>query len=120
VLYDADCGVCSRFASSLAERGVRVEPIRSATGDMELRDLPHALRDAVVHVVDDRGRRRSGPDALPAILRSFPRLAWSARVVETAPAPFRRGYATVARHRRILSRIFGLPTCPAARSRASR
>jgi predicted DCC family thiol-disulfide oxidoreductase YuxK len=115
VLYDADCGVCGRLASSLAEHGVRVAPIRSTIGDTELRDLLPTLREAAVHVVDDQGRRLSGPDALPAILRSLPRLAWSARIVEAAPAPFRRAYATVARHRGVLSRLLGLRACAGAR-----
>ncbi len=108
VLYDADCGVCSRLADGLARRGVRVAPIRSATGDVELCDLPRTRREATVHIVDDRGRRRSGAEALPPILRTFPRLARSARLVESLPVLFRVGYAVVARHRRGLSRVLGL------------
>jgi predicted DCC family thiol-disulfide oxidoreductase YuxK len=115
VLYDANCGICDRLAASLAERGVNVEPIRSEAGDTELRDLPRSRREAVVHVVDDEGRRRSGPDALPPILRSYPRLAWCARIVEAAPGPCRRAYATVVRHRGTLSRLLGLSACPAGR-----
>ena len=116
VLYDADCGICSRLADGLTRRGIRVAPIRSATGDVELRDLPHTRREAAVHVVDDRGRRRSGAEALPSLLRSFPRLAWTARLVETLPAPFRVGYAVVARHRRGLSRVLGLRACTSVRA----
>ncbi|HEX3290560.1 MAG TPA: DCC1-like thiol-disulfide oxidoreductase family protein [Gaiella sp.] len=107
VLYDADCGICSRLAAWLGRRGIRVSPIRSAVGEVELRDLARAQRDATVHVVDDCGRRRSGAEALPPILRSVPRLAWSARLVEAAPAPFRLGYTLVARHRGRLSRLAG-------------
>jgi predicted DCC family thiol-disulfide oxidoreductase YuxK len=111
VLYDADCGVCNRLAEALTRHGVRVAPIRSATGEIELRDLPRTCRDAAVHVLDDRGRRRSGAEALPPILRALPRLAWSARLVEILPAPSGLGYATVARQRRVLSRILGLRAC---------
>jgi predicted DCC family thiol-disulfide oxidoreductase YuxK len=111
VLYDADCGICSSLAAWLARRGVRVSPIRSGVGDVELRDLTRTQRDAAVHVVDDRGRRRSGAEALPPILRSLPRLAWTAGLVEAAPAPFRLGYALVARHRRRLSRLAGVRGC---------
>lgn len=115
VLYDADCGICSGLATWLAQRGIRVTPIRSAAGDIELRDLARSRRETAVHVVDDSGRRRSGPDALPLILRSLPWLAWSARLVETVPSPFAWGYRIVARHRHRLSRIAGLRGCTTAR-----
>jgi predicted DCC family thiol-disulfide oxidoreductase YuxK len=111
VLYDADCGICSGLATWLSARGIRVSPIRSAAGDHELRDLTREQRDATVHVVDDGGRRRSGADAVAPILRAIPRLAWSARLVESLPGPTRRGYALVARHRRWLSRLAGLARC---------
>ena len=116
VLYDADCGVCSRLAEALTRRGIPDAPIRSATGEIELRDLPHTCREAAVHVVDDRGRRRSGAEALPPILRALPRLAWSARLVEILPVPSRLGYAAVARRRRVLSRILGLRSCTTGRA----
>lgn len=116
VLYDADCGICGRLADCLERRGVHIAPIRSATGDTALRDLPRTVRDATVHAVDDRGRRVSGAAALPPILRTLPRLAWSAALVELLPAPSRLGYAMVARNRRVLSRMLGLRTCTPART----
>jgi predicted DCC family thiol-disulfide oxidoreductase YuxK len=115
VLYDADCGICSRLAAWLARREIHVTPIRSAVGDVELRDLTRQRREAAVHVVDDSGRRRSGADALPQILRSLPRLGWSARLVEAVPWPFGLGYALVARHRHRLSRLAGLRGCATVR-----
>lgn len=115
VLYDADCGICARLAAWLAERSVRVSPIRSAVGDRELRDLARRERDATVHIVDDCGRRRSGAEALAPILRSLPRLGWSAPLVEALPGFTDRGYALVARHRRRLSRLAGLPSCTTGR-----
>jgi len=116
VLYDADCGICSRLADGLERHGVGVAPIRSATGDIELRDLPPAARDAVVHAVDARGRRLSGAAALPLILRTLPRLAWAATLVELLPVPSRLGYAAVARNRRGLSRMLGLRACAPVRT----
>jgi len=117
VLYDADCGICRRLADGLKRRGVGVAPIRSATGDVELRDLPDAARNAAVHAVDDRGRRLSGAAALPLILGALPRLAWAATLAELLPAPSRRlGYAAVARNRRVLSRVLGLRGCAPVRT----
>lgn len=115
VLYDGDCGICSGLAEWLTQRGIRVAPIDSTVGEIELRDLVRSHRESAVHVVDDSGRRRSGSDALPLILRSLPRLAWSARLVETVPAPFGWGYAIVARHRGRLSRLVGLRGCTTER-----
>ena len=115
VLYDGDCGICRRLAVWLAARGLRVSPIHSVVGDHELRDLTRRQRAATMHVVDDGGRRRSGADAMAPILRSLPRLGWSATLVEALPGLTDRGYALVARHRRRLSRLAGLPGCRAAR-----
>lgn len=113
VLFDADCGVCSRLAEWLTRRGVRVAPIRSMTGEIELRDLSRACRESAVHVVDEYGRRRTGAEALPSILRALPSLAWSAGLVELFPAPSRLVYAAVARHRHLGSRVLGLRACSA-------
>ena len=95
----------------LARRGIRVEPIRSTVGDVELRDVARRRREAAVHVVDEAGRRHSGAAALPSVLRSIPRMAWSAHLVEAVPRPFGWGYAIVARHRNRLSRLAGLRGC---------
>jgi predicted DCC family thiol-disulfide oxidoreductase YuxK len=115
VLYDETCGICRRLAERLGRHGIGAAPIRSATGDIELRDLPREARDAAVHAVDARGRRLSGAAALPMILREVPRLAWAARLVELLPAPSRIGYAAVARNRRVLSRALGLRGCGTVR-----
>jgi predicted DCC family thiol-disulfide oxidoreductase YuxK len=115
VLYDDECGLCSALARRLARHGIRVAPIASETGDRELRDLDRRVRERSVHVVDREGRRHSGADALPALLRSLPRLAWAAAVIEAVPAPFAWTYAMVARHRRTLSRAIGLDACSSDR-----
>jgi len=120
VLYDADCGLCGRLARWLERHGTRVVPIRSAVGDQELRDLSPGEREDSVHAVDDHGRRRSGADALPPILRALPHLGWAARAVEAAPAPARWGYAAVTRHRRRLSRLLRLQACAPRRATEGR
>jgi predicted DCC family thiol-disulfide oxidoreductase YuxK len=117
VLYDADCGLCGRLASWLGQHGTRVAPIHSTVGDRELRDLSQRRREGSVHAVDGDGRRRSGADALPSILRALPHLGRAARVVEAAPGPVRVGYAIVTRNRRGLSRLLGLQACASREAR---
>jgi predicted DCC family thiol-disulfide oxidoreductase YuxK len=117
VLYDAGCGLCGALGDWLAARGIAIAPIRSAAGDLHLRDLSPEQRDATVHAVDGRGRRYSGADALPAILRAIPTLRWAAPVIEVAPAPFALGYGLVARYRRAVSRLVGLRACTGAATR---
>jgi predicted DCC family thiol-disulfide oxidoreductase YuxK len=108
-LYDEDCGFCTWLAVQLARRGgLAVAGIGSATGTRLLRDLPRERRYESVHVVDARGRRRSGAAALPVLLRALPRLAWAAAIVDAIPWPFARGYELVSRHRRVLSRVLRL------------
>jgi predicted DCC family thiol-disulfide oxidoreductase YuxK len=112
VLYDEDCGFCERVAAWLERRfGLVGAGIGSPTGERMLRDLPRERRYDAVHVVDARGRRRSGADVLPPVLRSLPRFAWAAIVVETVPWPFAWGYGLVARHRHALSRLAGIEAC---------
>jgi predicted DCC family thiol-disulfide oxidoreductase YuxK len=111
VLYDEDCGLCAWLATWLEQSGVAVAPIGSPLGDRHLRDLPHAQRYAAVHVVDVAGRRRSGPEALPPLLRALPRVRWVAPLAESTPWLTAWGYGIVARHRRRLSRVLGLAAC---------
>jgi predicted DCC family thiol-disulfide oxidoreductase YuxK len=112
VLYDEDCGLCRWLAARLARRrGLAVAEIGSAAGARWLRDLPHEQRYESVHVVDVCGRRRSGADALPVVLRALPRMGWSAAIVEAVPWPFARGYELISRHRGVLSRVLSLDTC---------
>jgi predicted DCC family thiol-disulfide oxidoreductase YuxK len=114
VLYDEDCGFCTWLAATLARQpGLDVVAIGSVTGARLLRDLPRERRYDSVHVVDARGRRRSGAAALAPLLHAFPRLAWAAAIVEACPGPFAWGYDLVSRHRQLLSRVLRLGSCPA-------
>lgn len=124
VLYDDDCGICVRLAGRLATRpGISVVPIDSEVGAVLLRDLSPAERAASLHVVDERGRRRSGGAALPPLLRQIPHAAFLAAAAEGLPGLAERGYRLVAHHRRTLSRLARLETCgataaPSATARA--
>lgn len=114
VLYDADCGFCTRAALALVRRsrgGLRAVPIRSAEGDALLGDLPDARRDGSWHLVTADGRRWSAGAAVAPALRRLPGLAWLAPLVEALPGPVERGYRLVARHRGLLSRLLGSRRC---------
>jgi predicted DCC family thiol-disulfide oxidoreductase YuxK len=112
VLYDEDCGLCAWLAAWLERADVVVAPIGSRVGERQLRDLPHAQRYATVHVVDNAGRRHSGPAGLPPLLRGLPRLRWTAALAEAMPWLTAWAYGLVARHRRTLSRVLALEACP--------
>ncbi|RDI73416.1 hypothetical protein Gocc_2772 [Gaiella occulta] len=118
VLYDGGCGICVRLAGHVATRtGVSVVPIDSELGAVLLRDLSPAERAASVHVVDDRGRRRSGGAALPPLLRQLPHAAVLAAAAERLPGLADRCYRLVAHHRRTLSRLARLEDCGATAAR---
>jgi predicted DCC family thiol-disulfide oxidoreductase YuxK len=113
VLYDEACGFCSWLAARLARRPeIVAAEIGSAAGERLLRDLPRERRYDSVHVVDAHGRRRSGAEALPTLLRSLPRFGWVASIFEAVPSPVAWGYELVSRHRRLLSRLLRLNACP--------
>lgn len=109
VLFDEGCGFCTRLARWLERRPtIAVEPIGSSVGARLLRDVPPQRRYDTVHVVERRGRRFSGAEALPHLLRMLPGLAWTAPIAEALPGPTAWGYELVARHRGALSRLLRL------------
>ena len=107
VLYDEGCGFCTALAARLERfgRGLEVAPIGSATGERLLGDLEPEERYAVVHAVDEEGRRRSGGAAVPPILARLPGGRLPARVAAAIPGLTERSYALVASHRGTLSRV---------------
>lgn len=113
VLYDADCGVCTALARWVerAGRDVAVAPIGSTLGARLLRDLEPEARLAGMHAVDRLGRRRTGAAAVPDVLRVLPAGGLAARVAEALPGLTAVGYATLAAHRRRISRTLGLEAC---------
>jgi predicted DCC family thiol-disulfide oxidoreductase YuxK len=116
LLYDADCGFCTRAATIVASRlgrrsAIGLAPIRSVAGDALLGDLPEAVRDGSWHLVAADGRRWSAGAALGPLLRMIPALAWLAPLVEALPGPVDAGYRLVARHRGLLSRLLGGERC---------
>ena len=109
VLYDAGCGFCTRGAEWIRahapDGAVTTEPISSPAGDRLLRDLTEAERLASWHVVDERGRRRSGGRAVAPVLRRLPGWRWLAPVAAAFPGATELAYRLVARHRGTLGRF---------------
>ena len=105
VLYDEGCRFCTAAADALAVRGLRVAPIGSPLGATWLRDLDREARYAAFHAVDAAGRRRSGGAAVPVVLDALPGGRPLAALARAAPRLTDAGYALVARHRNVLSRL---------------
>jgi predicted DCC family thiol-disulfide oxidoreductase YuxK len=121
VLYDEHCAFCTAVAEWLERRSrpaIDIAPIGSPLGDRALRDLPPARRYDSVHVLDRCGRRRSGADSLPLLFAAAPGLGWAGIVARSVPGVARAGYAFVANHRGLASRLLGDRLRPASRARA--
>jgi predicted DCC family thiol-disulfide oxidoreductase YuxK len=114
VLYDGDCGVCSRWvpswAPALERHGLAVAPLQSPwlqerTG-LSLNDL---MSD--IQLLERNGRLHSGANVYRFILR---RLWWGYPLYLLSLAPgLRQGfdwaYRTFARHRMRISASCGIP-----------
>lgn len=115
LLYDADCGFCTRAARAIArlDRGgqLTLAPIVSAAGNLLLGDLPEAERLDSWHLVEASGRRSSADTAVGPLCRLLPPLAWLAPLVEAIPGPVDRAYRLIARNRGTLSRLVGAYRC---------
>jgi len=106
VLYDEGCGFCTRVAAWLGRLdGIDVAPIGSDPGILLLRDLSREERYAEFHVVDARGRRRSGGAALPVLARRLHGGCAAARLLAASPSVTVWGYGLVSRHRALVSRL---------------
>lgn len=116
VLYDADCGICSRSARLLRRldhgRRLRLMPLQEA-GEIVGAPPVEVLLDAM-HVRDRHGRWSVAGGAWIRIAEEIPflrplaigaRLALVRLFVEWA-------YARVASNRHRLSRVLGDDTCP--------
>ena len=116
VLYDADCGVCTRTAGWLRrlDRRGRLELVPlQAVGTAAADAPPDATLREALHVRAADGRWSSGGAAMLEILARLPagtpiarfgRLPLVCRGVDAA-------YRVVARHRTALSRALGATAC---------
>jgi predicted DCC family thiol-disulfide oxidoreductase YuxK len=113
VLYDAGCGICSRWvplwAPTLARLGLGIAPLQDPWVVDRLRLPPdELLRDLRLLLAD--GRALTGADAYRYVMR---RLWWAWPLYALASAPllrriFDRAYRAFADHRHRLSSACGL------------
>jgi predicted DCC family thiol-disulfide oxidoreductase YuxK len=109
VLYDAECGFCKWLLAILLhwDRAARLRPVALQRPETDglLADLAPAARMRSWHLVSPAGERRSGGDAVPALLRLLPGGRLPAAGFSQFPGLTDRGYRWVAEHRSQLSRL---------------
>jgi predicted DCC family thiol-disulfide oxidoreductase YuxK len=117
VLYDADCGICTRSACWLArrdrDRRLELEPLQHAA--LVAPDAPPTadlLR--ALHVRATDGRWHRGGDGVLTALATLPRWRLLAGLVRRTPLTFlvEPAYRLVAANRGLASRLFGAEACP--------
>lgn len=111
MIFDGDCGFCRRSVRSFKSlTGEAVEYIPQQAPECRERfpELdPEALQRSV-HVVEPNGKVTSGAEAVVRALATNPRWRWPAGVYarsRLAASVLEWGYAFVARHRMLFSRI---------------
>ena len=104
VLYDADCGVCTRFKKALdfldAHRNLDFMSIDRAEQTGLLDSLPDWKRHRSFHLVLPDKRIESGDKALPTLIRLLPAGRPVVKMIVSAPKGQRMlnfVYATVSR-----------------------
>lgn len=113
LLYDELCPFCEAVAGRLAERGLPIAGIGSASGAEALRGVPEEARRTGMHVVLLDGRVLSGAAALPALADRLPAGRLVAFLCSLSPRLCAAGYRLVAANRQPLGRLLGLPACRA-------
>jgi predicted DCC family thiol-disulfide oxidoreductase YuxK len=108
VLYDADCGVCSRWVPSweptLQRRGLAIAPLQSPWVQ-ERTGLPPADLLSDIRLLQPSGRLLSGPEVYRYMMR---RIWWTYPLYLLSNVPglsqlFDWAYRTFARHRMRIS-----------------
>lgn len=113
VLYDADCGFCTRCARWLAgqRRHIRLECLPNGSPYLaELFPTLRALPKAELTVIDDQGGVYYGTNAwLMALWALEEYRPWAARLASPALRPFaREAFELVSTNRRGISALLGL------------
>ena len=114
VLYDGECGVCSRWVTSwgpaLQRRGLAIAPLQSAWVE-ERTGLPPADLLSDIRLLQPSGVLLSGPDVYRYLMR---RIWWTYPLYLLSNVPglsqlFEWAYRTFARHRMRISASCSLP-----------
>jgi predicted DCC family thiol-disulfide oxidoreductase YuxK len=117
VLYDADCGICTRAACWLGrrdrDRRLDLEPLQAAASLAP--DAPPAAElERALHVRAMDGRWHRGGDAVLTALGALPRWGLLAGLVRRTPLSLvvEPAYRLVAANRGLASRLLGAEACP--------
>ena len=114
VLYDAECGICSRWvpawAPTLKRHGLSIAPLQSSWV-AESTGLPRRDLLADIQLLERDGHLRSGADVYRYLMR---RIWWAYPLYLASVTPglrraFDWAYRTFARHRMRMSGSCGLP-----------
>jgi len=108
VFYDRECAFCRwSLRRVLAwDRGRRLRPVALQDPEAErLLGLDEGERMASWHLLTPDGVRTSAGAAVAPLLRLLPGGSVLARLADISPRAVEAGYAFVARHRGVLSRV---------------
>ena len=110
LIYDADCAMCRKSALWLMRRayssgGLEILPCRSPVRQERFPQVKEGECLSAMQLVLPDGRRLSGADAVPELLRRIHGWGWLAGVFALPPVrPVARGvYGWVARNRMRIS-----------------
>jgi len=112
LIYDGVCGICQRSVAILQrwdrEHVLRFVPFQDGAAVARFGIALPALA-AAMHLILPDGRVYSGADAVPELLRLFPRRRWLAALfwIPGVLPIARRLYAWIARRRHCLVRGMG-------------
>lgn len=127
LLIDGDCGVCRATGGWLARRvpaeRLRILELGGAAGDARVGPLVTGrLLDRTLHLVRPDGRVVTGAAAVLATGRMVPRWRWLAAAFDhrAGRALLEPAYRLVARRRRGIGRLLGLPVACATITASNR
>lgn len=89
LVYDADCGPCTRFkdAISFLNRRKRIDfiPLIEADRNGLLNQIPQSLRFKSFHLISPAGEIRSGEDAVIDLIKLLPVGNTISKIIVSAP-----------------------------------
>ena len=93
LVYDADCGPCTRFKRIIgfldARRTLRFASLVDADNRGLLDTVPAARRHRSFHLVSPQGKVDSGANALPGLVALLPAGRLTSEAIDSSPLIFR-------------------------------